>query len=249
MIKKILIGLLLVIVMAVGVLYFRMNTIVHSAILDNGPDILGVDVKLDAVGLSPFSGEANLESFALGQPEGWGDGNMISVDGFAVKMVPASIMKDHVIIETIEVDHPIIAVRMKGKDNNFSSFAGSFTTEETNTEEESEIFITLKDMWIRNAVVSLEVDGLSMADTTIELADIHIENLGTDEQGLTPSELARHVMAVIEPQVRKAITGAQGKKLIDKILKNDENDESGAQKLIKKGIGALFGKKKKDDDE
>ena len=91
----------------------------------------------------------------------------------------------------------------------------------------------------------------------VTAANDEVTDLGTDEEGLAPSELARHVMDFLSPQVAKALIESG---LKDKIegLKDDgvkklgeelKEKAGGAGDLIEGAIGNVLGGKKKTEDD
>lgn len=244
MIKKIIVGVLVAIVVFVGWGWYAKNDLLKDAVNTHGPGIANVPLTLGAVNLSPFSGEASMSDFVLGQPKGWGEGDMVKLDSFSVKIRPETITDSHVIIDEIIMKAPRLLVRVDGKRNNFQTFADSFITAGSADEPPSDVTLTIHKFAITDAVIQLEVEGFGASETTIKLADIELNDIGTDEKGQTPDEIARHLSSAIQPQITKAITSSQGKKLLGKLTGSD-GTEQGIKDTLKKGLGGLL---KKDDN-
>lgn len=252
--KKILFLLFLILVGGVALAWYQMDTIVKTGVETAGPETLNVPVKLGSVQLSPLSGEVTLTDLEIGQPEGFGEGSIATVGAFDMKVRPRTLFSDHIIIETIVVDAPVIdARRLEGK-MNFTALQEGIALPDTGAAPTgdtaaSDITLTIKSMQIKAPKVRVLNDGSGILDVdkTLDLADFAITDLGTDEQGLAPAEIARHVMAVLEPQITQALIQAGAS---DKIKSLARDAEGTLQQGIGNLIGTLRGKdgEKKDDN-
>ena len=246
--KKALILLLLVIVIVAGVLYTQMNAIVETGIETAGPEALKVDVNVDKVSLSPFSGQVSFENFSLGQPQGFGEGSLAEVGGFSAKINTSTLTSNHIIIDHISINGPLLDVRRQEGKTNFEAFQeGLGLPETTDTEQtpEDEITLTIRKMEVKAPRILAKTDGFLSIDEDITLADFTLTDLGTDEKGMAPREIARHVMDTLQPQITAALikAGASGK-VKDLADKASEKLESGLGGLLNK----LKDKKKKTDN-
>lgn len=253
MFKRLVITLFVLIILVMGVAYFQAGRLIKTGAETYGPDVMQTSVAVDSVNLSPFSGETTLKGFALGQPKGFGEGDMVALDQFYMKVRPETLVSDHIIIDKIILDKPFLDARMKGKLSNFEALAAQLNTGGQAETEASEILLTIHELHIVSPKMAVKTDGLVDLDQTIELASFTISELGTDEEGMRPGEIARHVMSVLEPQVTKALisVGLKDKvtslaeKQLDKVL----GDEGGLGDKAKGLIGGILGKKKKSDDD
>jgi hypothetical protein len=266
--KRILVGLLILIFLVAGLGYFQLNNIVKKGVNDYAPDLLKVDVNLDGVNLSPLSGDVSFSGFTIGQPKGFGDGPLASLNAFDMKLETGTLLSNHIIIDSIVIDSPALDVRIQDGQNNFEALQkGMDLPAEDPDATESEITLTIRKLEVRTPKVSLQNDGLLKIDETINLASFSLKDLGTDEQGLAPSEIARHVMDTLQPQISKALielgAGKAIKNLADDakkklgksvegILEKAAEKTGGSSDSLKEKAGGLLGKltkKKKTDEE
>lgn len=244
--KKAIIILLLIVVVGAGVVYTQLNSIVETGIRTAGPEALKVDVNVDKVSLSPFSGEVAFENFSLGQPEGFGEGVLAEIGGFSAKVDTGSLTSNHIIIDHIAIDGPLLDVRRQEGKTNFEAFQEGLGLPETTEEGASEeITLTIRRMEVKAPRILAKTDGFLSIDEDITLADFTLTDLGTDEKGMAPREIARHVMDTLQPQITAALikAGASGK-VKDLADKATEKLESGLGGLLNK----LKDKKKKTDN-
>ncbi|MFC3052438.1 DUF748 domain-containing protein [Kordiimonas pumila] len=238
--KKILIVLLLVILAGGVFLYTKLDSIIKTGIETEGPKTLNVSVDLDGISLSPFSGKINVKGLELGQPNGFGEGAIASIGSFDMKVEPRTLMSNHIIIDSINIGQPVFDVRMQGSKSNIKALQDGLDLPATEpTAPEDEITLTIRSLVVSNPRILASSDGALKLDEDIKLADFKLTNLGTDEKGLAPREIARHVMDTLQPQITKALiaAGASGKV---------KDLADGAKDKLEKGLGGLLDKLKKD---
>jgi len=103
------------------------------------------------------------------------------------------------------------------------------------------------DFLLTGAKLHLSVTGLGSA--TVPLPPIHLTNLGKGDEGITPAELTKEVLAAIEQSAANAATDsaatlAKGATSIVKGLTGGTNNPVGAAAgLIGKGVSNLFNSK------
>lgn len=241
MIKKFLLLVLVLIVAGGAFAYYKLDTIVKTGVETQGPEVLKVPVTVKSISLSPFSGTIGVNGLAIGQPEGFGEGQIASLEGFDMKVRTDTLFSDHIIIDEIKVEAPKLDIRAKGRETNFQAMQKAIGMQSSN--EASNMTLTIKKMTIEGPEIAVLTEGGMMnVDERIKLADFTITDLGTDEKGLAPSEIARHVMAVLEPQIAQALIKAQASGKLQDLAKD-------AGGKLEKGIGSLVGKLKKKSDE
>lgn len=250
MLKKLLIGLVVIVAIGGFILYQRMGSIVKSGAETYGSEALTVSLSLDDVSLSPFTGSAGVSGLAIGQPEGFRapdfpEGPMLAVGDFKMKVDTDTLFNPHVIVESINIDSPVIDVRMIGKKSNLQALADKLAT--GGSSSQSNITLTVREFTLTNPRIIVSAkDGPVPLDENIQLADVRLTDIGTDEKGLSPSELARHLMAVIEPQVTKALVKAGVEKQLQGVL--DKNKDKIKDKLGGL-IGGITGKKETTEED
>src|SRR5215470_16284164 len=101
-----LVVLIILIVLAVGVTYLYLGTIIKKGVETVGPQITKTDVKLNSVTLSVLSGSGKIKGFVLGNPQGFKTPAAISVGTANLAIEPRSLFDNKVIIRDITVDGP-----------------------------------------------------------------------------------------------------------------------------------------------
>ncbi|WP_417459856.1 hypothetical protein [Kordiimonas sp.] len=240
--KKFFLLLLVLIIGGAAFAYYQLDSIVKTGVETTGPDVLKVDVKVDSVRLSPFSGKVGIKGLTIGQPEGFGEGAIASLGVFDMQLRTKTLMSDHIIIDRMYIEAPVLDARTKGRLTNFDALQKGIGYTATD-DAPSSVTLTIKEMVVKAPEVAVSTEGgLMDVNERIKLADFTLTDLGTDEKGLAPSEIARHVMDVLQPQIAKALISANAPEK----LKNIADDARGK---LEKGLGGLVGKLKKKSDE
>lgn len=240
--KKILVAIMLVMAVTAIALYSQLDSIVETGITTNGPERLSVDVAVKSVSISPFSGKVSVTDLQIGQPEGFGEGPMLALGQFKVKLETASLFSDHIIIDELLFDAPLLDVRRQDGKTNFKAFQDRLNLPESEDENPSDITVTVRELKVVAPRILAKNDGFLKLDEDIALADFTLTDLGTDEEGLAPKEIARHIMDTLQPQITKALVAAGASNKIKQVAGD-------AKGKLEQSLGGLLGKLKKKKEE
>jgi uncharacterized protein involved in outer membrane biogenesis len=248
-VKKILlgalIGLLVLVVVAVIVVGLFLGKIVKAGVETVGPKLTQTTITLNAVDVSLLTGSASVKGLVVGNPEGYKAPQAISVGVVAVRVVPTSVLSDKIVVKSVRVEAPEITFEgnplgqnnLKKIQDNVNAAAASFSSPSTNQTAEAAgpakpgKKLEVDDFLITGAKVHIGTG------TTLPLPDIHLTNLGTGPDGITPAELTKDVLSEVVDGTLKAVA-----KSATNIGKGAENVGKEGVNAVKKGIGGLFGK-------
>ena len=219
-------GLLALVVIAVVVIIFTLGSIVKAAVNRVGPTITQTTFVLNGANISPFSGSGTLKDLTIGNPKGWTTDHAFYLKEISISLVPTSVTGDHIVINSILIDNPEIIYETTITNSNLqdllkniqASTGGTAQTEtkpaQAETKPAKETKIEIKSFRLQN--VTIKVAGAGSV-YTVTLPELVMENLGTQEGGLTPNQLATAVVKEITAQVAKAALSSAAKKgLLDK---------------------------------
>jgi uncharacterized protein involved in outer membrane biogenesis len=206
----ILVGLL---VITFVTLSFFLGSIVKAGVNKFGPQITQTKFELQGAAISPLNGSGTLNGLVIGNPKGWSEGNLCSLGKIHVEMKPFSVLGDHIVVDTVDIDAPEFTYETKFVSSNVNDLLknieqamGSGGTATQPQKGGKPIKFEVKKFRITNGVVRLSVPGaaaMSMPMPTVELTD-----LGTKEGGITPDQLAFAVMRSVTASVVAASTQA-----------------------------------------
>lgn len=102
--KRALLVVLAVAVVAVGGAWLYLDRIAQAAVERGGTRALGVPVALDSMALSPFSGRLGMDGFRVANPEGFSAEPLLRIDRGGVAVRPASLFGDVIEVPEITLD-------------------------------------------------------------------------------------------------------------------------------------------------
>lgn len=244
-IKKILIGsligLVVLLVVAVVIVGMFMGTIVKKGLETVGPQIAKVDIKLDSVSLSLLSGSAKVKGLVVGNPEGYKAPQAISVGVASVAVSPGSVLSDKIVVKSVIVQAPEITFEGGIKNNNLTKIldnvnaatgGGKSGTEPKTGESKPAKKLQVDEFTITGAKVHIG------AAAAIPLPDIHLSNLGTGPEGITPADLTQRVLS----EVVAGVITAVAKSGVEEVGKQAQEAVGSGIEKVGKSIGNLFKK-------
>ena len=251
-----LVVLLVLAVLAVGLL---LDKAIKSGIETFGPKLTKADVTLDSVSLSLLSGSGTIKGLVVGNPQGFKTPSAIKVGTASLSLEPRSLLSDKIVVKSINVQGPEITFETDLKGNNLKKIlanvqeaTGGGGQEPAKPQEPAQPKeakpakkLQVDDFVISGGKVHVAVTALGGQGATIPLPPIHLQDLGTGPEGITPGELAKKVLEAIEKGASQAAAGTVtdiGKGALY-MTKDPANTGSNAVKSVTKGIGDLFKKK------
>ncbi|SRR5581483_3621873 len=238
----------LLVVIALAMVFFSLNSLVKKGVETVGPTLTKVDVRLDAADISPFSGSGKLSKLFVGNPEGYKTSSAIEVGSVKVAVKIGSVMSDTVVVDEINIQEPQLTLEstLAGK-SNLSKILDNLNASSSEQKQSAAApakkagkkFI-VKDVVINGTKVNLAVTGVGQLPT-LTLSPVHLQNIGSENNAVTAAEL---VQQVLKPLLESAIEA--GTKAIASSAKDIQNLSKGTVDQLNnttKGIGDLFKKK------
>jgi hypothetical protein len=205
--KKILIraGIVVVALLAAALLalYLNLSSLVKKAVETFGPEMTKVDVRLGSASLSPFSGGGELSLLFVGNPPGYSTPSAIRVGDIKVAVRLSSLMSDTIVVDEVSVRQPEITLEGSLTGNNLTKILDNINGSAGEAKKTGEAApgakkagkkIIVKDLVIEGGKVNLSTPMLGGKSITVPLPPLHLQNLGSAENGVTPAELVQEVM-------------------------------------------------------
>jgi len=252
MIKKLLlggaIGLVVLIIVAVLVVGFFLGDIVKKGMETVGPEMMQVSVSVHTVNVSLMTGSASIQDFVIGNPKGYQAPQAISVGSTAVGVNPLSIFSDKIVVRTLHVEAPEITFEgnpLTGNNlsqilqnvNTFTKSSGPAATNTTaRTSPKPGRKIEVDDFLITGAKVNFN-------DNTLMLPDIHLNDLGKGNAGITAADLTQQMLnALTSAIIKTVVVNELGKNAgeVGKDLGKMLGSGGSSRTNLTKGLGGLF---------
>ncbi len=245
--KKILlgigVGLILTIVIVVVVVGFFLGDVVKAGMETVGPKVTQTMLTVKSVHVSILTGSVGINNFVLGNPQEYiaKATNCITVGKIAVSVAPASLLSDKIVIKNVEVRDAEIFFdgklplftenNLKKIQDNVNAFVGTQAKPAGTNAPAPGTSKPAKKLQVDNFVISGA--KVYFKGVPIPLPPIHLSNLGTGPDGITPLELVNDVLSEVASGTVKAVVGSLGS--AGKAIGNE------ATKAVK-SLGGLFGK-------
>lgn len=250
---KIFIAGVVLVVVAVGAVIYYLDHIVKSGLEAAGPQVAKVSIRLDKASLSPLSGNLQLHGLVIGNPEGYKTESAIKAGEVRVKVHPASLLSEKVVVNSVRVAAPEITLEGASLsrnnltailDNINATLGGGAAPSTGKPAESKETRLQIDDLEISGGKIHLALTALGGKPVTVPLPTIHLTQLGTSAEGITGAEVAKRILnEVLSNSVQAAgkVIGDLGKQVIEEAGAATKAVKEEAQKALK-GIGDLFKK-------
>lgn len=223
--KKILFGLAAIIVLVVGGLvyvYVNLDDIVKTTIEKAGTRVTLADVTVDAVSIETTQNTAAIKGLVIGNPEGYKTDHAFSLGNISVRLDGSTLTSDTIRIIEVVVDAPSVTYELgNGSSNiatiqrNVESFvhrvsgpSGGQGTDDSAAGEDaaSGTKIIIDNVYVRNGNVGVSAALLQGKSLSANLPEIHLKDVGKEDNGATPAEVAGEILTAINASVFKAVS-------------------------------------------
>ena len=196
MIKKTLISVVFLLLLAGGGLFFYLDSIVKSGIEVVGSNLLGTVVTVDSVSLSPLSGQGSISGLRVENPEGFESQYAFELDSVLVSIDVNSVFTDAAEIESIVIMQPVITYETKIASDNIRTLLdnldeGDAPSSDPETEDDSAQQIIIREF----RMVGSQLNFVSaLVSAPITLADIEIRDIGAEGGSASAANAVRVVL-------------------------------------------------------
>ena len=196
MLKKTLISVVFLLLLAGGGLFFYLDSIVKSGIEVVGSNLLGTEVTVDSVSLSPLSGQGSISGLRVENPEGFESQYAFELDSVLVSIDVNSVFTDAAEIESIVIMQPVITYETKIASDNIRTLLdnldeGDAPSSDPETEDDSAQQIIIREF----RMVGSQLNFVSaLVSAPITLADIEIRDIGAEGGSASAANAVRVVL-------------------------------------------------------
>jgi hypothetical protein len=241
------VGLIVIVAIVVGVFYFNLDKVIIAAVEKYGSEVTKTDVVLKEVDLDLTSGKGALNGFSVGNPEGFDEDHSVKFDSVAVEVDIAGTNDETVHIREIRVENPSIIYEVNQTTNNLDTIRNNIDAymkenglsggeKPAESSDESGPKVIIDNIYINGGQVSVKSDLLAGQKIDGRIPNIHLSDIGKDEGGATPGQVAARIMDELTGKAMNVITDLGIGKNLGTLLDN-------AGDLVNKaGIGDAAGK-------
>jgi hypothetical protein len=217
MIRKIVIGILALAVACILTTVFFFDAIASRVISTAGTRVLGVTTTVRSTHLGLLDGKSSVSGLKIAEPNGFGDGSMISVETASVTAGLSKLLGSDIVIDELSIDGVTVnLVEVKGQVN-LQVVATNLTSTDTKEEatpapatkdDKSAGTVTIRQLKVTNIKVFATGDTVLVGSkpAAVTIPDILISDIGTK----TPvSEVAAQVSTQLMNHLLVAIVEAK----------------------------------------
>ena len=221
--KKIILSLLLVIVVAIaGSLYYvfsNLDDLIKEAIETYGSEATQTSVRVDSVKLKLTEGSGGISGLTIANPDGFTFPNAFSLGETRLGIDLQSLQEEPYIIDEIVVIAPEIYVEMD-KDNNTNlnvlknNLMASLPATDEAVEEvpdaetpdaaAAEPRLIIRKIKFADGLIKAKIAALGNKEYKLKLPSIEMNDLG-GSKGLTPTELTNEVISRLSDEASKQV--------------------------------------------
>ncbi len=250
--KKILIGLLVIVIfISGGVIYVtsQAGALVRDAVVTYGPDAIGAPITVGEVTLSLIDGRAGLRNLVIGNPEGFKSDHALSLGEVRIALDVMSLFADRIVIDEVTVVAPEITYELARGGSNIAALQKNAERTAadlgaTGEEPGSETRLLIRELNITDGKVTLAAAMLGGKGLTVALPDIHKQNIGAGDDGATPADAVKEIMALVSVAVTKAVSSGKAQELLSGIAGNLGGSGDNVADTVKEKAGEAVEKLK-----
>ena len=256
--KRFLIGLAILTPIALAVvlvpLYFSLGTLITQAVNTLGPKIIQAEVVLKETEIDAQSGKGIMRGLKIGNPQGFKTESIMRVDEIRLAIDVGSITEEVKIINEIAIEAPEITYELGGSGSNidaiqknvdaFRAEYGLQSSEPEKKERASDTKLIIKNFIVRNGKINISASFLGGKSLTVPLADIHVKDIGKEQNGVAPGEAVKVMVDALKDGILSAVSplslGKVGEVAGDVVKGVGGLVEDGAKEVIG-AVKGLFG--------
>lgn len=210
--KRVLLGLLLVVVLAIGGVVLAINFMATDLISEAGTEALGVEMRLSRFLLEPFAGHVALGGLSIANPPGFESEHFLKLGGGDLRLKVGSVLGDPVVVEHLTFDGVAVTLERNTKGTNYGvildNLGSGGSAAAADDDAPAGPNVVIRELVIRDieAVVKVSAAGRKLADKSVAVPEIKLQNLGDPEQGMEMGELA----ALLTRQLLESVSKSGG---------------------------------------
>jgi hypothetical protein len=259
--KKILIGLAVIVVIVLGGLFYlwsNLGSLIKTAVEEAGSRVTQVKVTLKEADTGNLtSGAMALRGLVVGNPSGFKTDSAFQLGEISVKVDPSTVTSDTIVVKEVVIGAPQVTYEFGSGGSNIGTIqknvekltgGGGSSSGGSSSDSSGGKKVVIENLYVRDGKVEVSADFLQGKKTGTSLPTIHLKDIGKSKGGASPAEVAEQVIAAISKSATGAVSkldvgaikDALGKELGAKmgdVQKTLEQSTGGATDALKKGTG------------
>jgi uncharacterized protein involved in outer membrane biogenesis len=206
MLKKILLTILILAVVAVAGIYIIRNTLVEKAVESGSEYALGVSTNLGSASLSIGGGSLSLDDFSVSNPEGFASESFFRIESGHLDVDAGSLLDDEVRVDSLVLNGMQLRLEQIDTKSNFKAILDHVRSIDLGSSESGSQKFRIDRIVLRDVEVSAELTamGQRQVSETFTLDEIELNDVGRDNGASIGQITGRIVDAVITTAARES---------------------------------------------
>jgi hypothetical protein len=231
-----------VIAIVVVVLVFvlsNLDALVREAVEKVGSDATQARVSLDKVEISLKAGNGALNGLKVGNPKGFQTPSAFELGRISVTLDTARSGAEVVVIKEIVILKPKVTYELAGTASNVDAikrnvdaYAKQFSSDGARKSGDGPKLI-IDNLYIKGGEVGISAGFLKGKALSAPLPDVHLKDIGKEEKGADPAEVAQKVIDSMSQGASKAVSGLG----LDRMMGEAGKAAGEAAKALQQGAG------------
>jgi hypothetical protein len=211
-------------------------------------EIIQAEVKLDGVELDPGSGRGELRGLTVGNPQGFKTPSAFKLGMVSLHVDIGSLTGDTIVIKEIIIDKPEVTYELGAGGSNIDAIrknveaymgGGGGTGKKEDKGEGPKLII--ENFYVRGGIVNVSATILAGKTLSVALPDIHLKDIGKEDDGATPGQVAEKILAAIGDGASSAVASIGVGKTLDSLKQVLGGSAEGAGAAISKATEGVRG--------
>ena len=206
---RIVLAVVLLLVVAVGGLYFYRNSLIRSAVESQASSSLGVKTTLGGAELGLFGGTLELEDFKIGSPKGYAAEQMFTLGELDLGVKYGELRQDPVRVRRIVIDKPKAVLEYKDGKFNFQAMMDQMGGKDAKTESGKDpVKLIVDELTVKDATVAVRAPMLPN-ELSLTIPTVTLKGVGTGEGNQNGAAIREVVGAAMSALAAKAAESPQ----------------------------------------
>ncbi len=199
------VALLVLFLGVVVLIYMNIGNVIVAAVEKHGAAITGTTVSLQEANFSPTEGSGHLIGLKVGNPRGFKTEHAFSFDDISFKLDISTLTEDVIVIEEVRIIAPEIIYEIGVNSDNLRALRINIEKAATNPGMETPgKKMIINDLYIEKGSMWISARNLDGASQTALINDIHMRNIGSADNGLSPARIIQEIVTPLMLEVTLA---------------------------------------------
>ena len=213
---KVVVGVVVVLALVAVIALFFLGPVVKTAVNTVGPKVLGVPVEVQGVSIRPLTGVIRLTGMKVGNPDGYSDTPLFSLDQVRVRLDMTSLPgSGPIVITELAIIEPRVGYEVAKRKSNIAVLTANLPksdktkgpkTKQGEKKEARKVIIDLLEF--RDGEISYRAKMTLGQAVPLPLSGLRMTGIGREQGGITMVEAVAKVLGELLNVVGTAVANA-----------------------------------------